>query len=86
LTTQKFNFRLEPVLKHRQALEEQAVTALASAHRELIASRENLLKTTALLEETYRETAPGSFDLAENLRMSFYRESWLTHVAARKRR
>lgn len=75
MTTQKFNFRLEPALKHRQALEEQAVTALASAHRELIASRENLLKTTALLEETYRETAPGSFDLAENLRLSFYRES-----------
>ena len=75
MTTQKFNFRLEPVLKHRQVLEDQAVTALAHAHRELIASRENLLKTTALLEATYRETASGSFDLAENLNLSFYRES-----------
>ena len=62
-------------MKHRQVLEEKAVTALAHAHRELIASRENLLKTTALLEETYRVTEPGSFNLAENLRLSFYRES-----------
>lgn len=65
---------MEPVLKHRRALEEQAAAALAQAQRELIRCRENLLKTRALLQETFAETEPGAFDVASGLQMSLYRE------------
>ncbi|MEW6423392.1 MAG: flagellar export protein FliJ [Bacillota bacterium] len=65
---------MEPVLKHRRALEEQAAAALAQAQREFICCRENLLKTRALLQETFAETEPGRFDVVSGLQMSLYRE------------
>ncbi|MCL6558729.1 MAG: flagellar export protein FliJ [Firmicutes bacterium] len=70
----RFTFRLETVLRHKKALEEQATVTLAKAQEEFRRCWENLLRTNALLEQTFKEPATGGFDLTEVMHLAFYRE------------
>lgn len=70
----KFTFRLEPVLKHRQVLEEQAARELAHAQRELLDQQKKLFNIEESLQKTFQEAGPGVCDLAALLNENLYRE------------
>ncbi len=81
----KFQFRLEPVLRQREAREDAAEQALALTRKEYN-RRLNLLQNTRLrLEKAFTPGEVKELDLVEAMHVSFYRASLKEKICSQER-